>query len=65
MCFSYVFDELCCFYAAAMLLVLLCLLCSANANEEFKKKFPGKGKILSTELLRFFVSCLELHKPIN
>jgi hypothetical protein len=24
MCFSYVFDELCCFYAAAMLLVLLC-----------------------------------------
>jgi hypothetical protein len=22
MCFSYVFDELCCFYAAAMLLVL-------------------------------------------
>jgi hypothetical protein len=27
MCFSYVFDELCCFYAAAMLLVLLCLFC--------------------------------------
>jgi hypothetical protein len=26
MCFSYVFDELCCFYAAAMLLVLLCII---------------------------------------
>jgi hypothetical protein len=39
MCFSYVFDELCCFYVAAMLLVLLLFHVQVNKSHQMNTRW--------------------------